>query len=519
MAWHGRAAALGASWGPLLGGCARGAGTKGLRPLSYQPGYGSLFARHLANVPASDQPPPLQFCIVGSGPAGFYTAERLFKAFEGCRVDMIERLPAPFGLVRSGVAPDHPETKACINQFTRIAQRDNFSYFGNVEVGRDITIQELQNIYHTVVLAAGAGADRQLGVPNESAVGVFSAREFVWWYNTHPGHTSLPVSLADVEEVAILGQGNVAVDCARILLRNPDELRNTDIADYALEELRRSSVKRVHLIGRRGPVQAAFTTAELRELLGIQGIQVVLQESDMAISPADQAEMKASRLHRRRFELLSKTAKTQPALEAERDLFIRFYRSPNQFIVDSSPTPHVQAVRLEHTRLEVGENGQQRAVGIGEFEDIPCQLALRSIGYKSVAIPGVPFDNRRGIVPNDGGRVLSSTNCDAVVPGMYVVGWLKRGPTGIIGTNAVDADETVTSIAIDASVQQIPNRDKQLAGHKGLAELLHARDVEVVDMEGWRRIDAAEVARGAVLNKPREKISSIPKMVAIGISK
>ncbi|XP_031388723.1 NADPH:adrenodoxin oxidoreductase, mitochondrial isoform X2 [Punica granatum] len=452
---------------------------------------------------------PLRVCIVGSGPAGFYTAEKVLKTQEAAQVDVIDRLPTPFGLVRSGVAPDHPETKIVVNQFSRVARHERCSFLGNITLGSAISLPELRELYHVVVLAYGAESDRTLGIPGEDLSGIHSAREFVWWYNGHPDYKNMDPDLINTHTAVILGQGNVALDVARILLRPTEELATTDIAEHALTALRRSSIRKVYLVGRRGPAQAACTAKELREILGIKDLHIHIQESDLLKSPADEEELKNNRIHRRVYELLSKAATTKASLPVgdHRELHFTFFRKPDRFLESEDRPGHVSRVHLEKTCLKGDESGKQIAVGTGEFEDL--KMVLKSIGYKSVPVDGLPFDHRRGVVPNVRGRVISESSGDsaALEPGLYVCGWLKRGPTGIIGTNLQCAEETVSSISEDLE-KGLLQPSAQKPGRDGLLQLLDDRNVRVVPFSGWERIDSEERRFGSLRNKPREKLAS-----------
>ncbi|KAG9454656.1 hypothetical protein H6P81_007560 [Aristolochia fimbriata] len=453
----------------------------------------------------------LHVCIVGSGPAGFYTAEKMLKANKEAEIDIIDRLPTPFGLVRSGVAPDHPETKIVINQFTRVATNERSSFIGNVSLGSSISLLDLRNIYHVVVLAYGAESDRSFGIPGEDLLGIHSAREFVWWYNGHPDCHKLAPDLRSTDTAVVLGQGNVALDVARILLRPPEQLASTDIAEHALVSLQESSIRKVFLVGRRGPVQAACTAKELREILGIKGLHVHIKEADMLKTPRDEEELKKSRTQKRVFELLSNAA-TSPRshpVPGQRELHFVFFRRPERFLhVDGSN--HVSGVQLEKTFLqEDNSSGRRYAVGTGQFEELECGLVLKSIGYKSIPVEGLPFDHNRGVVPNTRGRVLSDTSDQAALEkGLYVVGWLKRGPTGIIATNLYCAEETVASISEDLEQGILPSTRDSKPGRKGLLELLNQRNVRYVPFSGWEKIDLKEKDEGSLRNKPREKITS-----------
>ncbi|KAL5976853.1 hypothetical protein ACLOJK_021188 [Asimina triloba] len=458
-------------------------------------------------------------CVVGSGPAGLYTAEKMLKAQEDAKIDIIDRLPMPFGLVRSGVAPDHPETKIVINQFSRVASNVRCSFFGNVSLGTSISLADLREIYDVVVLAYGAESDRSLGIPGEDLMGIHSAREFVWWYNGHPDYSNLAPDLKCTDTAVILGQGNVALDVARILLRPTAELETTDIAKNALVSLQESSIRRVYLVGRRGPVQAACTAKELREILGIKGLHVYIQEADLHKSSADEEELKNSRIRKRVYELLSKAATSlhPHPVPDQHELQFVFFRRPERFLPSESGD-HVKGVRFEKTCLkENGDSRKQVAVGTGEYEDIDCGLVLKSIGYKSVPVDGLPFDHCRGVVPNVQGRVLADKSEHPIIEkGLYVVGWLKRGPTGIIGTNLVCAEETVVSISEDLQQGLLtPSSNPAKPGRQGLLELLDSKDVRYVPFSGWEKIDAKEKSDGSLKNKPREKITSWEELLQI----
>ncbi|PRQ46644.1 putative adrenodoxin-NADP(+) reductase, Biotin synthase [Rosa chinensis] len=458
---------------------------------------------------------PLRVCVVGSGPAGFYTAEKMLKAHQEAEVDIIDRLPTPFGLVRSGVAPDHPETKIVVNQFTRVAQHERCSFFGNVTLGSSVTLPELRELYDVVVLAYGAESDRVLGIPGEDLSGIYSAREFVWWYNGHPDSRYLNPDLKSSDTAVILGQGNVALDVARILLRPTTELATTDIANHALSALEKSSIRKVYLVGRRGPAQAACTAKELREILGIKDLHVHIKEADLLKTQADEEEMKNNRIRKRVYELLSKAATSRPSHPSsdQRELHFVFFWKPDKFLESDERTGHVSGVRLEKTKL-IGVNpGEQMAAGTGQFEDLGCGIVLKSIGYKSVPVNGLPFDDRKGVVPNVRGRVVSDTSGDhtRLEKGLYVCGWLKRGPTGIIATNLYCAEETVASISEDLK-QGIVTFSSASSGREGLLQLLDNRNVRVVPFSRWEEMDSRERELGNFKNKPREKLATLEEL-------
>ncbi|KAK9268812.1 hypothetical protein L1049_000576 [Liquidambar formosana] len=475
------------------------------------------FSRRFSSLSSN----PLRVCVVGSGPAGFYTAEKMLKAHQRAQVDIIDRLPTPFGLVRSGVAPDHPETKIVVNQFSRVAQNDRCSFFGNVSLGSSISLSELRELYHVVVLSYGAESDRALVVPGEDLAGIHSAREFVWWYNGHPDCKDLALDLKSTDTAVILGQGNVALDVARILLRPTMELATTDIASHALSALEESSIRKVYLIGRRGPVQAACTAKELREVLGIKDLYIHIQEADLLKTPADEEELKNSRIQRRVYELLSKAANSgcSHPRSGQRELHFIFFRKPDRFLDSDDRSGHVTSVRLEKTMLKESDgSGKQIAVGTGQFEDLECGMVLKSIGYKSVPVDGLPFDHRKGVVPNIRGRVVTDTSGDPtqLEEGLYVAGWLKRGPTGIIATNLYCAEETVATISEDlelgvlASTSSLPK-----PGREGLLQLLDSRNVRVLPFSAWEKINAEEKRLGSLRSKPREKLTTWDELLKV----
>ncbi|CAN0897197.1 NADPH:adrenodoxin oxidoreductase, mitochondrial [Linum grandiflorum] len=458
----------------------------------------------------------LRVCLVGSGPAGMYTAEKMLKAHQGAEVDIIDRLPTPFGLVRSGVAPDHPETKIVTNQFSRVfTQNERCSFFGNVALGSSVSLSELRDLYDVVVLAYGAESDRDLGIPGEDLAGIYSAREFVWWYNGHPDCRNLSPDLKNTDTAVILGQGNVALDVARVLLRPTAELAKTDIASHALAALEQSSIRKVYLVGRRGPAQAACTAKELREILGTYDDCVHLCTAFCLLKD----ELKNNRIRRRVYELLSKATSSGPAAvpgSDKRELHFVFFRKPDSFSESTDLPGHISGVNLEKTVLKGVDSGQQIAVGSGQFEELDCGMVLKSIGYKSVPVPGLPFDHRKGIVPNAGGRVISEDPDTKIENGLYVCGWLKRGPTGIIGTNLHCAEETVSSISHDLEHGLIGSTSSSSKpGREGLVELLDDRNARVVDFNGWEMIDCEERKLGSQRNKPREKFCSWKDLLTV----
>ncbi|CAN4110836.1 unnamed protein product [Withania somnifera] len=428
---------------------------------------------------------PLRVCIVGSGPAGFYTAD-----------------------------------KVVTNQFSRVVQNRRCSFIGNVSLGASISLAELRELYDAVVLSYGAESDQALGIPGEDLAGIYAAREFVWWYNGHPDCRNLAPDLKSSDTAVIIGQGNVALDVARILLRPTTELATTDISCHALTALRESSIRKVYLVGRRGAAQAAFTAKELREVLGIKDLSIEIQQADLSKTPADEEELKNNRIRRRIHELLSKAATPAASVRnpGQKELHFVFFRKPDRFVESDDRSGHVAGLRMEKTILkeDVG-SGKQIAVGTGFFEEMKCGLVLKSVGYKSIPVDGLPFDHHKGIVPNVGGRVLSEASGDAEVEkGLYVCGWLKRGPTGIIATNLYCAEETVTSFSEDVERGVVTSRSGlSKPGREGLLQLLDSRNVNIVPFGGWERIDSEEKRRGSLKNKPREKLTTWQELLDV----
>lgn len=445
---------------------------------------------------------PLRVAIVGSGPAGFYAAEALIASELVLTVDVFERLAAPFGLVRSGVAPDHPKLKQAIKVYEQIAASPQFRLLGHVTVGRDVKVSELRECYHVVLLACGAQSDRAMNIPGEHLPGSHAATEFVGWYNGHPDYCDRVFDLSRAVAV-VVGQGNVAVDVCRMLAKTVDELRETDIAAHALEILAESKIRDIYMIGRRGPAQAKFTHPELRELGELADCDPVVDPSELELNDASQAELaeRGNRSGRKSYEVLRAFAARPPATKRRR-CHIQFLRSP----VELEGNCRVERVALMRNRL-AGEPGHQVAEPTGERYELPCGILFRSIGYRGVAIPEVPFDTARGVIPNRDGRVIDAKG--TAMPGLYVSGWIKRGPSGIIGTNREDSVLTVNSILADLPCLEGDARP----GATGLMARLRERAVRVVTYSDWRLIDAAEIQRGAAAGKPREKFTRSQEML------
>ncbi|KAK0743573.1 NADPH:adrenodoxin oxidoreductase-like protein [Schizothecium vesticola] len=425
-------------------------------------------------------PAQCRVAVIGSGPAGFYTAHRAMAKIPGAKVDMYEALPVPFGLVRFGVAPDHPEVKNCQERFEEVASSPDFTFIGNVSVGSrsdhldgsSISLASILRHYHAVVFAYGASKDRTLGIPGEDLDGVYSARAFVGWYNGLPEYADLAPDLTQGDEAVIIGQGNVALDVARMLLEDVDVLRKSDIAAHAVETLAKSRIKRVHIVGRRGPMQAAFTIKEIRELM----------------------------------------------------------KFPSAFLPASSLPTRLSAAEFERTTLSSPFDPNAYALGAGATAQLPCAVAFRSIGYKSTPLPefadlGIPFDDRRGVMSNDGhGRVQHEERArDGLsvlgsFPGLYCAGWVKRGPTGVIASTMQDAFDTADAMAGDwAARGEVPflNEGREVDGWEGVRGEQGVAGARVVSWEEWRRIDGAERERGREVGKEREKFVRTAEMLAV----
>ncbi|XP_061564616.1 NADPH:adrenodoxin oxidoreductase, mitochondrial [Cololabis saira] len=449
-------------------------------------------------------------CIVGSGPAGFYTAQHLIKARQDVEVDIYERLPVPFGLVRFGVAPDHPEVKNVINTFTQTAKHSRCSFYGNVNVGADVSVKELQQAYHAVVLSYGAEANRSLGVPGEDLAGVYSAKDFVGWYNGLPGCRKLSPDLS-CETAVILGQGNVALDVARVLLSPIDTLKKTDISQPALDALAESRVRRVLIVGRRGPRQIACTIKEVREMVNLPATRPEMVEADF--EGVKEALKDLPRPRKRLTELMLKTALELPGekeqerwKDASRVWGFRFFRNPVEVLADSEGS-RVAGIRLAVTKLE-GSGETAKAVLTGDVEDIPCGMVISSVGYKSVPIdPSVPFDSKKAIVPNSMGRVEQTQ-------GLYCSGWLKTGPTGVIVTTMNNSFDSARSVLEDMNSGTL-DVSAAKAGSPSITALLEERGVKPVTFSDWEKIDGVELQRGEACGKPREKILTVEEMLKV----
>jgi ferredoxin--NADP+ reductase len=456
------------------------------------------------NDQTSQDASPLRVAIIGSGPSGFYAAEHLLRQDFPVQVDMFERLPTPFGLVRGGVAPDHAKIKSVTKVYDRTAARPNFAFYGDVEFGRDITLADLQAAYHAIVFATGAESDRALGIPGEDLPGSHAATEFVGWYNGHPDYKHHQFDL-NTERAIVVGVGNVAVDVARILARTCDELVNTDIADYALEALNASHIREIIMIGRRGPAQAAFSPAELKELGELADADLIISEQDATPDSLSAQELAAAHDPEsvKNVALMQQFAQRPPSGKSRR-IVLRFLTSPIEIEGDG----RVQSVTLVKNRLVARPDGLLKLEQTDETETVPAGLVFRSVGYKGVALPDVPFDPRSATIPNLEGRVLDATGGNPV-PGLYAVGWIKRGPSGIIGTNKPDSIESMNSLITDFQGKNLPTpaEDKYFVRH-----LLDQRGIAWVSFSDWQTLDALELKHGENINRPRLKFTDVTAM-------
>lgn len=433
---------------------------------------------------------PLHVAIVGSGPSGFYTAEALVKACEDCQVDIIERLPAPHGLIRYGVAPDHQTTKNVSRTFDRTAARDNVHFYGNIEVGRDVTVEQLKACYDAVVVATGAPNDRPLGIPGEDKQGVYGSAAFVGWYNGHPDFRHLTPNL-DTANVCVIGNGNVAIDCARVLVKTREEMDVSDIPEFALDQIQASPIRDVYMLGRRGPVDAKFTNVELREMGELKTAVPVVDGALLPEQVPEDMEMsdRDRRVRERNLASLREFATRDPNSMPKRVHF-GFYAAPREILGGDS----VEGLRLERTKVEGG-----RAVGTGEFFEIETGLVIAAIGYRAYPVPGLPFDEEAGIIPNDDGRVGD---------GLYAVGWVKRGPSGTIGTNRPDGQNAARQIMEDVG------DGNGKGGRAALEALLDEAGQRRVTYDEWLKLDEHEKTAAAG-GAPRRKLVTVAEMLDV----
>jgi ferredoxin--NADP+ reductase len=453
---------------------------------------------------------PLRVAIIGAGPTGFYAADHLLRQ-EGVvvEVDLFDRLPTPYGLVRLGVAPDHQKIKSVTAAFDKVAANPRFRFFGHVEVGKDVDVEDLRRHYHQILYCTGAQTDRRMGIPGEDLRGSHPATEFVAWYNGHPDFRDCQFDLTQ-ERVAVVGVGNVAVDVARVLCRSAEELATTDIADYALEALRASRVREVYLLGRRGPAQAAFTNPEVKELGELADADITARPDEVELDELTRAALERTpdRATTKKVEILRGYALRKPAGKSKL-LVVRFLVSPVELVADD--TGSVAAIRLARNRLVATPAGTLQPKPTGETEELPVGLVFRSVGYKGVPLRGVPFNESWGVILNERGRVLDPDTKQPVV-GEYAAGWIKRGPTGVIGTNKPDAAETVACMMEDRARGALLRPEAPEAA--AVEALLRQRQPLCFSYGDWRRLDALEVAAGRPAGRPRVKFTSVEQMAA-----
>ncbi|MFO1050652.1 MAG: NADP oxidoreductase [Planctomycetota bacterium] len=465
----------------------------------------------MPELPLGGESRPLRVAVVGSGPSGFYAVEALFKVGGlTCRCDMFDRLPTPYGLVRGGVAPDHQNIKGVVKVYEKIAASPRFRFFGNVRIGRDLSVADLETFYDFVIWAVGNESDRKLGIPGEDLQGVHSATSFVGWYNGHPDHRGQDFHLGSSRRAVVVGNGNVAMDVTRVLLRDTDELASTDIAEAALDSLRSSGVEEVVLLGRRGPAQSAFSTKEIEEIAKLGNTDLIVPAEEVVSDPVTEAWLAAGapRAAARNLEFLREQAARAPSGHARRARAV-FLASPVEILGREGK---VRAVRVERNELVADRDGTPRPKGTGRFFEIECELVFAAVGYRGVPIPGLPFDDKAGVVPNREGRVLRSAGGE-VLPRHYVVGWAKRGPSGLIGTNSPDSKATVEALVQDLSSARATALpvDEQRA----LPMRLREAGIDFVSFEDWKLLDTWEQMEGKRRNKVRHKLSDPAAMMAV----
>jgi ferredoxin--NADP+ reductase len=445
--------------------------------------------------------PPFRIVIIGAGPSGFYAAEGLLKEIPNVSIDLIDRLPTPYGLVRYGVAPDHQKIKSVTKMYEKTASDSRFRFLGNVAFGKDLSYSEIKKHYHAVIYTVGASSDRNLGISGENLSGSMSATEFVAWYNGHPDYAN-HIQAMTAKHIAVVGMGNVAVDVTRILAKSVEELKTSDIADHALDVLKDSPVTDVYMLGRRGPAQAKFTTKELRELGELPIADIVVNPHELELDSASLASIDGDPAMQKNIEILRDFS--QKPLEGKpRRVHLRFLVSPIEILGQQ----HVEGLKLEQNRLDQNLS----ALGTGKSEVLPVQMVLRSVGYKGVALPDVSFDSRKGIIPNIQGRVTDASG--QPIAGEYVAGWIKRGPSGVIGTNKADAMETVQSLKAD--LETLSSIDVAKATSEAVSQLLASKGAQPISFSDWLKLDAFETQQGLAQGRPRVKVTSVEQMLEI----
>jgi len=446
---------------------------------------------------------PLRVAIIGAGPSAFYVLDALSKSGLNVEIDAFDRLPTPFGLLRGGVAPDHQRMKSVGKAYEKMAvSNPKFRFIGNVKIGKDISVAELKNHYDALVFACGAETDRKLGIPGEDLPGSHTATEFVGWYNGHPDYRDRVFNL-NGKTAVVIGQGNVAIDVTRIMAKTDAELASSDIAAHAQAALKDSQIQDLYLVGRRGPVQSAFTELEIKEMGELSEAEPIVNPADFDLSEIDEAELQLETNHkaRKNMGVLREFATHEPKGKKKR-VHIQFYSSPKEITGNGK----VEKIIFEKTKL-VGAPGAQQAVGTGETIEIPCDIVLRSVGYRGIEIEGVPFEAKKGIFPNDEGRLKEG---ETPLYGMYAVGWIKRGPSGVLGSNKPCSTATVKTLLEDLDkITPAPHRDSS-----ALIEKIKNKAIQTVSFEDWLEIDKQEIARGQAVGKPREKFVTAEALIA-----
>lgn len=431
----------------------------------------------------------LSVAIIGSGPAGFYAADALLKFRDDIDVDIIERLPTPYGLIRGGVAPDHQTTKKVAKKFERTALTDRVAFFGNVEIGEALTLSDLRDIYDVVILAVGAPADRKLTLPGSDKKGVHGSAAFVGWYNGHPDFCDLEPDL-NINSAVVIGNGNVALDIGRLLARSDIGRSKTDLPTYAREAMDQSPIKDVYLFGRRGPADAKFTNVELREMLDLTESISIVDPDILPENAPDDFDDRAKRLAEKNLDTMRAFADRDPD-QFDKRIHFEFYASPVEILGDDTVT----GIRMERTKVV-----DDQALGTGDMFDVPCELVVAAIGYRAEPIEGLPYDEKRGIIPNDMGRIDH---------GMYAVGWIKRGPSGVISSSRPDAAQVIDHIASDFGADNFVGSKP---GRQGFERALKDRDIRAVSFADWQALEDAELAR-ATHPSPRMKFTDIDDMI------
>jgi ferredoxin--NADP+ reductase len=447
----------------------------------------------------------MRVAIIGSGPSGFYAAEALLKqADREIHVDMFDRLPTPFGLVRIGVAPDHQSIKTIARVYEKTAARPHFRFMGNVCLGRDVTVKDLRRHYHQIIYAIGNEDDRRLGIPGEGIARSTPASVFIGWYNGHPDYKDAKIDLS-VSRIAVVGHGNVALDVARILLHDPAELEKTDITAHALDALRRSNVNEIFVLGRRGPEDATFTPSELRAFGEMENIEIIIEPG--ALADCTIPETDGITQQEKNLQIFQSFSKRQYAGKAKK-LHLQFWVSPYEVIADSAGK--VTALALEKNRSEIDPDGSVKTLGTGETQILEVGMMLSAIGYAARRIDGIPYDENKKIIANENGRVVDPVN-RKVIPHEYVVGWARSGPQGLIGSHKGASARVVDLMLADAAgieERELPNRE-------AITAMLHDRGVQTVSFDEWKQLDDVEIARGALRGAPRDKIADVDAMLTV----